>query len=41
MCAMAAEAQACLGLQVSTMQMLLPELRSTHDDWAQEQGECI
>ena len=41
MCAALAGTQACLGLQVSTTQLLSPKLHGTCDGWAQEQAERI
>ena len=41
MCAMAARAWACSGLQVFTTQALSPVLCGNHDGWAQEQVACI
>ena len=41
MCTMAARAQECLGLQVSTMQALSPALHANHDGWAHEQVAFI
>ena len=39
--AVPAGAQACSGLQVSTTQLLPPELHGAHDGWAQEQAKKI
>ena len=41
MCTVSAGTQACLGLQVSTTQLLSPKLHGAHDGWAQEQAEWI
>ena len=41
MCAASASAWAHSGLQVSTTQLLSPELHGTHDGWAQEQAKRI
>ena len=41
MCTVSASAWACSGVQVSTTQLLSPELHGAHDGWVHEQAEKI